>query len=256
MLYLISVYKSYMDKVNEAINSDSLSSLGFFKYVFNFDEENKNSITNMLQYTILSIIPVVITLRLIKHIIPEEDESKGSLEITLESVGQIILIILAIWFTNKMIRYIPTYSGEAYGKFNETNFIIPFIIILATMQTKLGAKLNILIDRVMDLWHGKSNDKAAAQAQQQGGQGQNVVRVTQPFSGQHQPSQADYLDTRQLLPSNPQLSAMPQQMQAQRGPDFNQMYPNNPTQLQGAAQPGMIMEPMAANEGGGWGSVW
>jgi hypothetical protein len=246
-----------MDKLNETINADAASSLSFFKYVFNFDEENKNSMMNMLQYTILSIVPVIITLRLIKNIIPEEDESKGSLEITLESVGQIILIILAIWFTNKIIRYIPTYSGEAYGKFNETNFIIPFIIILATMQTKLGAKLNILLDRVMELWHGKNSEKAqaqAAQAQQQGGQ--NVVRVTQPFSGQHQPSQADYLDTRQLLPSNPQLTAMPQ-MAAQRSPDFNQMYPNNPTPLQGAAQPGMIMEPMAANEmGGGWGSAW
>jgi hypothetical protein len=247
-----------MDKLNDTINADSSSSLGFFKYVFNFDEENKNSITNMLQYTVLSIIPVIITLRLIKNIIPEEDESKGSLEITLESVGQIILIVLAIWFTNKIIRYIPTYSGEAYGKFNETNFIIPFIIILATMQTKLGAKLNILIDRVIDLWHGKTQQGQQQQQQQgqQQGQGQNVVRVSQPFAGQHQPSQADYLDTRQLLPSNPQLTAMPQ-MAAQRNPDFNQMYQNNPTPMQGAAQPGMIMEPMAANEGGGgWGSVW
>jgi len=247
-----------MEKVNDAINADSSESLGFLKYVFNFDEENKNSMMNMIQYTILSIIPVLITLRLIKHIIPEEDETKGSLEIVLESVGQIILIVLAIWFTNKIIRYIPTYSGEHYGKFNETNFIIPFIIILATMQTKLGAKLNILIDRVIDLWHGKKegNTPQQGQGQQQGGQqqgGQNTVRVTQPFAGQHQVSQADYLDRNQLLPSNPQLSAMPQQ---QPRTDFNGMYQNSPTPMPGAMSPGGIMEPMAANEGmGGW-SAW
>jgi hypothetical protein len=247
-----------MEKLNDAINSDSAESLGFFKYVFNFDEENKNSIMNMLQYTILSIIPVLITLRLIKYVIPEEDETKGSLEIVLESVGQIILIVLAIWFTNKIIRYIPTYSGEYYGKFNETNFIIPFIIILATMQTKLGAKLNILIDRVVDLWHGKKEGQQGQPQQgQQGqqGQGQNTVRVTQPFAGQHQPSQADYLDRNQLLPSNPQLTAMPQQQQPNT--DFNSMYQNNPTPMPGAMHPGGgIMEPMAANEmgGGGWSS--
>lgn len=244
-----------MEKVNDSINADSSESLNFFKYVFNFDEENKNNMMNMLQYTILSIIPVLITLRLIKHIIPEEDETKGSLEIVLESVGQIILIVLAIWFTNKIIRFIPTYSGEHYGKFNETNFIIPFIIILATMQTKLGAKLNILIDRVIDLWHGKkegNTQQQQGQGQQQGGQ--NMVRVTQPFAGQHQVSQADYLDHSQILPSNPQLSAMPQQQQPRT--DFNGMYQNNPTPMPGAMNPGGIMEPMAANEmgGGGWSS--
>jgi hypothetical protein len=245
-----------MDKLHEA--DSEKSSLGFFKYVFNFDEENKHNLMNMMQYTLLSIIPVIIILRLIKHIVPEEDETKGSLEISIECIGQILLIILAIWFTNKVIRYIPTYSGEYYGKFNETNFIIPFIIILATMQTKLGAKLNILIDRVIDLWHGKKEGQQGQQQQGQGqGQGQNVVRVSQPFAGggQRPVTQADYLDRSQLLPSNPQLSAMPNQ---QQNPDFNSMYPNNPNPMPGAMHPGggMIMEPMAANEGGGWGSVW
>jgi hypothetical protein len=241
-----------MDKLNDS--DTEKSSLGFFKYVFNFDEENKHNLMNMVQYTLLSIIPVIIILRLIKNIIPEEDETKGSLEITVECVGQILLIILAIWFTNKIIRYIPTYSGEYYGKFNETNFIIPFIIILATMQTKLGAKLNILIDRVIDLWHGKKEGMQQQQGQQQG-QGQNVVRVSQPFAGGQRPvTQADYLDRSQLLPTNTQLTAMPSQQQ--QNPDFNSMYQNNPTPMPGAMQPGMMMEPMAANEGGGWGSVW
>ena len=83
--------------------------LGFFQYVFNFDEDNKAALLNMIQYTILAIIPVLIILKITKHIIPEEDESKGSLEIVLESAGQIIIIMLAIWFTNKIINYIPTY---------------------------------------------------------------------------------------------------------------------------------------------------
>ena len=108
-----------MDKLNET--EIEKSSLGFLKYVFNFDEENKHNLMNMVQYTLLSIIPVIIILRLIKHIVPEEDETKGSLEISIECIGQIILIVLAIWFTNKIIRYIPSYSGEYYGKFNETN---------------------------------------------------------------------------------------------------------------------------------------
>ena len=242
-----------MDKITDSVKSVQNESAGFLGYVFNFDMENKYRIMNMLQYTLLTIIPVLLILRGIKHIIPEDDESKGSLEILAESVGQVILIMLAIWFTNKIIYYIPTYSGEEYPKFNEISFIIPFILILATMQTKLGAKFNILIDRVMNMIFGKRDEPKGQQGQGQG-QGQNVVRVTQPLAGQgqmpiHQPSQADYLDRSQLLPSNPMLSSMPtkfpaqQQQQQQQGMvDYNM-------------QAGQF-EPMAANDGSGWGSTW
>ena len=233
-----------MDKISDSVKSVQHESTGFFNYVFNFDSENKHRIMNMLQYTLLTIIPVLLLLRGIKHIVPEDDESKGSIEILAESVGQVILIMLAIWLTNKIINYIPTYSGEEYPKFNEISFIIPFIIILATMQTKLGAKFNILIDRVMNLFYRHE----VPQKNEQGGQ--NVVRVTQPMAGQqqqHQPSQADYLDRNQLLPSNPMMSSMPtkfppQQLQQQQ-PVQQEMYQ-------------MSNEPMAANDGGSSWSSW
>jgi hypothetical protein len=237
-----------MDKISDSVKSVQHESSGFFNYVFNFDTENKHRIMNMIQYTLLTIIPVLLILRGIKHIIPEDDESKGSFEILAESLGQVIVIMLAIWLTNKIINYIPTYSGEEYPKFNEISFIIPFIIILATMQTKLGAKFNILIDRVMLLIFGDKDEKKKEQQQQQ--QGQNVVRVSQPMAGgQHQPSQADYLDRNQLLPSNPMLSSMPTKFPPQQ---LQQQQPAAPTQDYFP----MSNEPMAANEGGGggWGS--
>jgi len=235
-----------MDSISDSVKSVQDESMGFFNYVFNFDNENKMRIMNMLQYTLLAIIPILLILRGIKHLIPEEDESKGSFEILAESIGQVILIMVSIWITNKIINYIPTYSGEDYPKFNEISFVLPFILLLATMQTKLGAKFNILIDRTMNLITGKNGEEGFNNKEK--GQGQNVVRVTQPLGGggMHQPSQADYLDRSQLLPSNPQMSAMPAvATQQQPGvPDMNSMY----------QQP--YNEPIAANDGGGWGSAW
>ena len=248
-----------MENITETVKAVPSDSLGFFKYVFNFDDENKCEILNMGQYAVLAIIPVLIVLKAVKHFVPEEDESKGSLEIMAESLGQLLFIMCAIWFTNRMIRYVPTYSGCEYGKFNATNFLLPFIIILATMQTKLGAKLNILLDRVVDRWEGNS------EAPQQASSDKSVVRTSQPLAGQHQPSQADYQDHSQILPSNPQLTAMPQMNQApqqlspQQSPDFNQMYQNQVTPLQDAQTPSMSQEPMAANESFGGmfgGSPW
>ena len=248
-----------MENITETVKAVPSDSLGFFKYVFNFDDENKCEMLNMGQYAVLAIIPVLIVLKVVKHIVPEEDESKGSLEIMAESLGQLLFIMCAIWFTNRMIRYVPTYSGCEYGKFNATNFLLPFIIILATMQTKLGAKLNILLDRVVDRWEGNS------EVPQQASSDKSVVRTSQPLAGQHQPSQADYQDHSQILPSNPQLTAMPQMNQApqqlspQQSPDFNQMYQNQVTPLQDAQTPSMSQEPMAANESFGGmfgGSPW
>jgi len=159
-----------------------------------------------------------------------------------------------IWFTNKIIHFIPTYSGENYHKFNELNFIIPFLIILSTMQTKLGAKLNILMDRVMNLWNGSSYMQTHINQTQDQNNSNNGIRVSQPLAGQyhqqqqqqqqyHQPSQSDYLDKTQLLPSNTQLTAMPQQNK----PDFNQMYQgsNNSSMTTEGMQE--LNEPVAAN---------
>ena len=167
----------------------------FISYVFNFDDENKTNMLNMLQYVALALIPIVIILKLIKNYVPEEDDTKGSAEILVEVLGQLIVIFLEIWFVDKMIRFFPTYSGVAYHKLNELCFVIPFLILLVTMQTKLGAKINILFDRVMELW---------SPSQPQPSKKNNNVRVMQPLAGGggggHQNSQADHLDQQMIRP--------------------------------------------------------
>ena len=114
---------------------------------------------NIVQYLGLALIPVVILLKLIKNYFPEEDETKGSFEITAEVLAQIVVIFVGIWFIDRLVRYLPTLSKMNYHGFNETNFIIPILIILVTMQTKLGAKINILSDRIIDMWNGNQNNQ-------------------------------------------------------------------------------------------------
>lgn len=222
--------------------------VGFVKYLFELDEENKDEIMNMIQYAVISIIPVVLILKAVKHFIPEEDESKGSLEILVETVGQVVLLTTMIWFSDRIIRFFPTYSGTKYGPLSPTTFLLPFILILSTMQTKLGAKINILIDRVVAYWNGD--------VQKLEPNYHHNVRVSQPIAPQHQPSQADVLDQNQLLPSNRNLTSIPseQQQTQPEAPDFNQMYQNTANPLQNAASP--IQEPSAANEGGSAFGAW
>tara|TARA_Y100000389_G_scaffold204645_1_gene258553 strand:+ start:2936 stop:3682 length:747 start_codon:yes stop_codon:yes gene_type:complete len=178
-----------------------LSVNGFLSHVFNFDNDNKANMFNMIQYILIGIIPVTLTLKGIKNFIPEEDEVKSSPEIAIEVSIQLFSIFFAIWFIDKIIRYIPTYSGVDYHKFNEINFILPILVILITMQTKLGAKINILINRVMDLWNGNQDTK------QVNNNNTNGIRVSQPIvsPGIHQNSRADTLDNTLIQPPLQQL---------------------------------------------------
>ena len=43
--------------------------------------------------------------------------------------------------------------------FSFYKFLIPFIILLTTMQTKFGAKINILADRALDVWQVDNLEK-------------------------------------------------------------------------------------------------
>lgn len=242
-----------MESISETSKSLSKSSTpnDFFKHIFNFDEENKAHIMNLFQYTILAIIPVLLTLKAIKYIIPEEDDSKSSLEILLECVGQMSLILSAIWFSDKLIRFIPTYSKYEYTKYDPISFILPFLIILSTMQTKFGAKLNILFDRVMKLWTGEK----VQEPQTNNNNNNNNVKITQPISNSQMPNlpqNSNHFDTSVLPPPGqiPQMNTP--QTQQQNNTDFSSMYQQQTTGMPGASMPGNMMDNiMPANEGMG-----
>ena len=233
-------------------NADKVT---FIKHMTELNAGDKATMMNMVQYALLAIVPIVIVLKVIKMFVPEEDEEKGSMEILAESLGQIVAIVLSVWIINRIIVFIPTYSGVDYKPMDHTSFLLGFLIVLMTMQTKLGEKINILIERLMALWNGDSSLK-----KEDGKKGGNVVRVTQPISGGHIPSRPDILSPSQMTSLHSQTTEkqLPQhdprsgQSVHQSQPDFNQMYQNSVTPLVDAQSPG-AMEPMAANEAMGGG---
>ena len=239
----------------EGGSSNKMSASGFFNHIFNFDNDNKSTIMNMLQYIILGLIPVVLVLKTIKYYVPEEDDNKGTTEITIEVALQLFTIFFAIWFIDRMVRYVPTYSGINYHKFNEINFILPLLIILVTMQTKLGAKINILADRVMQLWEGREGlTSQPAKA------GNDNVKVSQPLAQQqHQAPQVHVCADNMAMNSTP-ISQLPMNPMntpptTQTTTIANNMMANNVQSNQMPMQD--VFEPVAANDGGaGMFSSW
>ena len=80
-----------MDGLNEATKSVEQSQ-GFFNHVFKFDDSTKKELLNIIQYAILSIIPIAVLNKSVQKIIPDADEEKGSIEILVEVLIQLIVM--------------------------------------------------------------------------------------------------------------------------------------------------------------------
>jgi len=234
-----------MEDVEDAISDSTKKTEGFFKYVFKMGDYEQSVLLNIVQYTAMAIIPVILVLYVNHYYIPEVDEEKGSLIILAEMFGQLFFILFSFYFIHRIICYFPTYSGLKYGDFSVIQLILILLFIFISMSKhKLGAKTLILIDRIEDVVDGNSSMKEGYKNKKDG-QGQGQVRVTQPLSGQCGGPPSNYMLNGP--PPPPQLSA-------QRSPDFNNMYAQQPNQLIGASTPGMPpgmiaeFEPAAANE--------
>lgn len=230
-------------------------SKSFFKHVFNFDDNSKSEILNILQYSVIAIIPVVILNKTMQKYVPESDDKKSSIEITAEVVIQIIVMFIGLLLIHRIITYIPTYSGTAYPEFHIVYIILAILMITMSLQTKLGEKVSILVDRVSELWNGKQDNKKK--------NGKNgAVKVSQPISGQ-QPM-GGYTDGTAInsLPTYDMSQGNQNTMAPQQLPNYDSMYRQDTTPLVGAASPGGMegmgmMEPQAANSvlgGGAFGS--
>jgi hypothetical protein len=235
-----------MDSLEET--SKVSSKMTFFKYVFNFDEDSKHDMMNIVQYAVLAIIPVIVLNKTMQKYVPEADEEKGSAEILAEVVFQIVFMFLGLFFINRIISYIPRYSGTKYPEYNTTYNILPSLLILLSLQTKLGEKVSILFDRVVELWEGKGDDD---KKKKDGKKGKGNVKVSQPISqGQSAITQSLYTGSSNMGASSDgtSISQLPT-VSTQQQPDYNSMYRNDNNPMVGAATPG-FEQPMimAANE--------
>jgi len=218
--------------------SKDLYKKSFLSHVFSTTDEGKAEILNVVQYSFMGVIPIVILNKLIQRFIPEADTDKSSLELLAEIFIQLIIMFCGIIVIHRAITYVPSYSGFKYENLTLTNVILAFLVLVLSIQTKLGIKVNILVDRVNDLWNGTAATDKKANVKKN-------VRINES-QNLHVPSQSDYLDNSQaqnsIFPPAPVASS-------------NQSGDTYDTMMRGG---GMMSEPMSANSvlGGSFGSFF
>jgi len=163
---------------------------GFVAHVFNFDEDSKMEMMNIVQYTLVGVIPVILLNKTMQKYVPEADDEKGSAELLAEVAIQLITMFLGMLITHRIITFVPTYSTVKYEKISIVQIVLAVLMITLSLQTKLGEKVSILFDRVSDAIMGKSREgmendekkKAVAEKEKQGNQNMRTAPGTDGFS--------------------------------------------------------------------------
>ena len=151
----------------------------FVSHVFNFDTDTKDTLLNVTQYTALSVIPVVLLNKAVQRVFPEPDEDKTNLEILAEVLGQLVFMLVAVFFVHRLVTFVPTYSGAEYKELNLFTVVLVFLVLMLSVQTRAGQKVNILMDRLIDYYEGTPATKKDTQQQPQ--QQQPILQQAQQF---------------------------------------------------------------------------
>ena len=168
---------------------------GFVAHVFNFDEDSKIEMMNIVQYALVGVIPVILLNKTMQKYVPEADDEKGSAELLAEIAIQLIVMFIGILLTHRIVTFVPTYSTVKYEKVSIVQIVLAVLMITLSLQTKLGEKVSIVFDRVSEAIMGKSREgmeneekeKKAAAQQQQGMQNMRTAPGTDGFSLPQQP---------------------------------------------------------------------
>jgi hypothetical protein len=240
------------------MDSSDDSKESFIKHVFYFNDTSKADLLNLTQYSLISIVPIVLLNKLIAKFVPEADDQKGSLEISAEILLQIFVMLFGLFMINRFITYFPTYSGAEYAQGNVIYMVLGILMITISLQTRLGEKTNILVERITELWEGKPAKNAK---NVKNNKNNNNVKVIQPISGQgpiNMPNQSMSMN-QSAYSDGTSINSLPNAGDMQQLPNYNNMHQPDHNPLVNAATPGMEgFIPMAANEaiGGGFGSSW
>jgi hypothetical protein len=235
----------------DSLEDGKKTARGFFKYVFNFEQDGKAEIINTIQFALIAIIPVFLLNKSIQKVFPVLDEENSSLKIISEILGQILSMYLGLIVIKRAVYYIPTYSGTAYPQVSIIYEILTSLMVVLSIQSKVGEKCNLLFERLVDYWSGvKKNDKKKKSKN---------AKSSSSVAVQQQPPQMQMMSVGGFTDGT-SINQLPNY--DERSSDSHSHSQQQQQQHQSSAppMPPMMQEPMAANDalGGGFGgfSSW
>jgi len=133
-----------------------ITNQGFFSYVFKLSKFKQEDLLNIIQYSSLSIIPIMLFIYFTRKYSPSASHEDSSIYMFIITFIELMFMIIGIFFIDRIINYIPTFSGKYYETINLTTIIIVFVIIMLLMHAGFRERTAILLHR-FDNWFTVDN---------------------------------------------------------------------------------------------------
>lgn len=102
---------------------------------------------NLIQYGFVGGIVLLPFMVGVDAIVPAVNFHTSSLLLVFEIIMHLLLLLLSFLLAHRITTFIPTLSGVQYEKMSYIHAILPFLMIVGTVHTKIAAKIVILADR-------------------------------------------------------------------------------------------------------------
>ena len=125
--------------------------VSFFHHMFHLKKAEKCELYNVVQYSILALLPLIVIIRINQNLWPKADQKKGTIELLAEMIGEIAVTSLAVFVVFRVIEYIPTFSGEPLKCINLLTIITTLIVGLPwyDKDSNIGNKAKELHKRII-----------------------------------------------------------------------------------------------------------
>ena len=111
----------------------------FTEHIF---DGSGNKIMNSIQYTAMSIVPLLLVNNLLETQLPAFSQNTPPLSMIIETTVHIIVLLIVLYFVDRTVRYFPSTSGEKYGEVSfETIGLLLVLLIVNSSNSHLGKKV-------------------------------------------------------------------------------------------------------------------
>ena len=128
-----------------------ITNQGFFTYVFKLSRFKQEDLMNIVQYTLISIVPVILFVYFTKKYFPTVHQDDSSLYIFTVTVFHLLFMMVGIFFIDRIVNYIPTYSGKYYETINLTTVVLIFVLFMLLEESGFKDRTTIMLER-FDKW--------------------------------------------------------------------------------------------------------
>ena len=112
------------------------------KFTEHLFDGSGNKIMNSIQYTAMSIVPLLLVNSVLETQLPAFSPRTPPLSMVIETAVHMMILLIVLYFVDRVVRYFPSMSGDKYGEVSfETIGLLLVLLVVNSHNSHLGKKV-------------------------------------------------------------------------------------------------------------------